>query len=145
VLRKIHPASGVYDVVIVQSSGAEPGDSRILKGAPVFVVYLDIGLPKMSMLQYATAIPQGPVINLAETGALDAPYPKLTLIPKTIQTLGESILIHGFVTAAGRLRDVSILGGADGASALLALLQDWIFRPARRGDRPVEVEILLTI
>ena len=115
----------------------------------MYIVYLDLGLPKLCILQFA-ALPSAspinsPIVNLQDEGALAAPYPSLTLIPRGIQERGETILIHGFVTAVGRFRDVSILGKYDPGKMFLAMLREWIFRPALRGDQPVEVEVVLAI
>jgi hypothetical protein len=150
-IRKEHPASGSYDIVVVQSGASSgiPLAAGILKGTPVYLVYLDLGLPKMCILQFAALSPDSPIsspiVNLVDTAALAAPYPSLTLVPKRIQERGETVLIHGFVTAAGRFRDISILGSYDPGSMFLAMLREWIFRPARRGNQPVEVEVVLAI
>ena len=142
---KKHSPSGSYDVVIVQSaaSAGKRFGAALLSGT-VYVVYLDVGLPRMSTLQFSVPSGAGPIVNLDADG-IDAPYPSMTVVPKSAQKQGDSILVHGFVTTEGRLRDLSIVGNSPLGKALLALLENWVFRPARRGDHPVEVEIVLTI
>jgi hypothetical protein len=148
---KRHSPSGSYDVVVVQSAasvGKRFGEA-ILTGT-VYVVYLDVGLPRMSALEFSVPSGAGPVVNL-DADDIAAPYPSLTVVPKSAQSLGDVILVHGFVTTEGRLRDLSILsndhagGNSQLGKPLLAMMENWVFRPARRGDRPVEVEIVLAI
>ncbi|HEY6369597.1 MAG TPA: hypothetical protein VIX37_03395, partial [Candidatus Sulfotelmatobacter sp.] len=110
----------------------------------VYVVYLDVGLPRMTALEFSVPSGAGPVVNL-DADDIAAPYPSLTVVPKSAQSLGDVILVHGFVTTEGRLRDLSILGVSQLGKPLLAMLENWVFRPAKRGDRPVEVEIVLAI
>ena len=53
-LRVLHPNNGVFDVVVVQSSGAEafPEASAALSGRPIYTVYLQVGAPKEWIMQY---------------------------------------------------------------------------------------------
>jgi hypothetical protein len=148
---KNHSPSGSYDVVIVQSAASvgKRFGAAILTGT-VYVVYLDVGLPRMSALEFSVPPSAGPVVNL-DADDIAAPYPSVTVVPKSAQSLGDVILVHGFVTTEGRLRDLSISSNDHGAGnsqlgkALLAMMENWVFRPAKRGDRPVEVEIVLAI
>jgi hypothetical protein len=154
IIRKEHPPAGSYDVVVVQSgsSPALPRDAGVLKSKPVYTVYLDVGLPKTCTLQFcvtpteAPPVPASPIINLLETTAIEAPYPSLTLVPRPVQSWRDPIFIHGFLTSAGRFRNLSFLGTPGSEEAyLLILLQDWEFRPARLGAERIEVEFVLTI
>jgi hypothetical protein len=148
---KNHSPSGSYDVVIVQSAASvgKRFGAAILSGT-VYVVYLDVGLPRMSALEFSVPSGAGPVVDL-DADDIAAPYPSLTAVPKSAQSQGDVILVHGFVTTEGRLRDLSISsndhggGNSQFGKALLAMMENWVFRPARRGDRPVEVEIVLAI
>jgi hypothetical protein len=148
---KRHSPSGSYDVVIVQSAASvgRRFGAGIL-GGTVYVVYLDVGLPRMSSLEFSVPSGAGPVVNL-DGDDIAAPYPSLTVVPKSAQSQGDAILVHGFVTTEGRLRDLSIFsndhggGNSQFGKALLAMLENWVFRPAKRGDRAVEVEIVLAI
>jgi hypothetical protein len=142
---KKHSPSGSYDVVVVQSaaSAGKRFGAGLLSGT-VYVVYLDVGLPRMGTLQFSVPSGAGPIVNL-DADDIAAPYPSVTVVPKSAQKQGDTMLVHGFVTTEGRLRDLSILGNSPLGKALLALLENWVFRPARRGDQPVEVEIVLTI
>jgi hypothetical protein len=142
---KSHSPSGSYDVVVVQSAASvgKRFGAAILSGT-VYVVYLDVGLPRMSALEFSVPSGGGPVVSL-DADDIAAPYPSRTVVPKSAQSQGDVILVHGFVTTEGRLRDVSILGDSQLGKPLLAMLENWVFRPAKRGDRPVEVEIVLAI
>ena len=153
VIRKVHSATGMFDIVVVQSSPEMifPSGADTLTGKPVYTVYLEVGIEKAWILQFClprnaqTLDITGPVVQLAAMDTLQAPYPLLTLIPKSRPPHSAYLLFHGFLTESGRFRDLTKLSRADEASEFLSLLQKWEFRPATRGTEPVEVEILLAI
>lgn len=149
-----HPANGVFDVV-VQSSGLEgfPESAGVLSGKPVFSVFLAVGAARDWILQYCipfgeevNAIFEDGVVKLGTPTRVQSPYPRLTFRPDVGFRQSGFMMLHGFITEAGRFQDLKILGVNDpGDSASLAALERWEFRPASRNGAPVRVEILLAI
>jgi len=87
-------------------------------------------------------------ITAEETAPLSPPYPLATAIPNSLlkQAWTRHILLHGFLNANGKLRDMSAAEAGNAiARQVLELLGDWQFRPAMKQDKPVDVEILLAI
>jgi hypothetical protein len=154
--RIVHPASGVFDVV-VQSSGLEgfPESAGVLTGKPIYSVYLNVGAPKEWILQYAlpagdAASPEvsGGVVRLGNSSPLTAPYPHLTFRPPIKARTGSSyVMVHGFLDGNGRFEGLKVLGTttAEEAPQILTVLERWEFRPAMQDGQPVRVEILLAI
>jgi len=145
---------GVFDVVVVQSTAAETQfrSFGILKGKPVYTVYLQLGMPKTWVLQYclpstSSANAQPGVVNLDNPQPVTPPYPITTVLTDVeLQPKAGYTLIHGFLTAAGKFRNMILLGKPDQQLArLLQLLEEWEFRPAMKGDTAAEVEVLLAI
>ncbi|MCU1275364.1 MAG: hypothetical protein JWO48_2795 [Bryobacterales bacterium] len=156
-LRVVHPGNGVFDVVVVQSSGAEafPEATAVLSGRPIYTVYLQVGAPKEWILQYcvpnmARPIQTGNFVSLGNPAPVGAPYPMVTIRPpEDWQHGSEYLLIHGFLDEAGRLRNLTMLSNRQPASpttgAILDYLAYWEFRPAVVDGRPVKVEVILAV
>jgi hypothetical protein len=153
--RIAHPAGGVFDVV-VQSSGIDgsPESAGVLSGRPVYSVYVHAGAPQDWTLQYCipagedqSAEVSGPIVRLGNPAPLKAPYPTVTLRPPVRRPPGSYVMVHGFVSPAGRFQNLRVLGAvpARDAELVLAVLEQWEFRPAARQGQPVRVEILLAI
>ena len=154
-MRRGQVRQGVFDVVVVQSAAAETQfrSFGILKGKPIYTVYLQLSLPKAWILQYclpvtaAAASAVSGVVRLDDPQPVTPPYPIATVLSEMeLQPKSSYTLIHGFLTAAGKFRDMTLLGKVDQQlSRLLQLLEKWEFQPARKGDAPAEVEVLLAI
>lgn len=155
VTRIKHPPSGIFDVVIMQSSAGDevPEAEGVLTGSPVYTVYLVVGGDKEWRMQFCLS-GRAPVktgtyqVNAEETGALTPPYPVSTVVPNSVLTLERPrySILHGLLTAAGKLRNMVLVESHNAAIAqVIPLLDQWQFRPAMRDGQPVEVEVLLAI
>jgi hypothetical protein len=154
VIRVAHPVNGNFDVVILQSVSRDdlPDVAGTLSGNPVYTVYLKVGDEREWLLEYC--IPTNVTragqyqVNIDDSGAVSAPYPLTTVIPKNVVELPhpKHIVLHGLLGTAGVFREIN---GPDAESPLvrevLPLLREWQFRPAMRDRVPVEVEVLLII
>lgn len=156
-LRILHPAGGVFDVVVVQTStpDAFSEGAEALSGRPIYTVYLEVGAPKEWILQYCVPNMTGPVqtgslVSLGNSDPMSAPYPTVTVRPPEDWKHGEGyLLVHGFLDESGRLRDMKILVSEDEqgptTAALLEYLPYWEFRPAVVDGHPVKVEVILAV
>jgi hypothetical protein len=153
--RVVHPAGGVFDVV-VQSSGTGnfAESSGVLSGKPVYSAYVRAGGGKDWLLQYcvpagdeAAVQTSGQVVRLTSGAPLVAPFPQTTMRPPVRPRPGRHVMVHGYITPQGRFRDLKVLGASASSEAemVLAVLDQWEFRAASRDGQPLEVEILLAI
>jgi hypothetical protein len=151
----VHPTGGVFDVV-VQSSGPEgfPESAGVLSGKPIYSVYLAVGAPREWILQYCIPAEEadsaevvGGVVRLGNPAPLTAPYPRTTFRPPPHHRPGGYLMVHGLIAANGRFQDLRVLGAGDPQdnAHVIAVLEQWEFRPATRQGRPVHVEVLLAI
>jgi hypothetical protein len=155
VTRIVHPANAVFDVVIMQSAVRDdmPETAGLLSGSPVYTVYLRVGDQREWLLEYcipSAARPQNMYqIDVSDPGEISPPYPMTTVVPNSVwgQRSTRYTVLHGFITAAGRLRNVTTAAGPAQALArqLLPALPEWQFRPVLQNRKPIEVEILLLI
>jgi hypothetical protein len=156
-LRILHPAGGVFDVVVVQTSTSDAFSegAQALSGRPIYTVYLEVGAPKEWILQYCVPNMSGPVqtgslVSLGNPDPMSAPYPTVTVRPPEDWQHGSGyLLVHGFLDETGHLRDMKILASQDPQSpttdALLEYLPYWEFRPAVVDGHPVKVEVILAV
>lgn len=154
-VRIDHPPSGVFDVVVVQPAPIEgfPESSGALSGRPVYSVFLRVGAPKEWILQYCvpgedqSLVVSGGLVRLGNPSPVSAPYPRVTYLPVLRRRPGSYMMVHGFLDAAGRFQQLQALRAADRheAESVIPVLEQWEFRPATRGGRPIGVEILLAI
>ncbi len=153
--RVIHPTGGVFDVV-VQSTGTEgfPESSGVLSGKPVYSAYIQAGGGHDWLMQYCVPASEEVVAQVSEsvvrllTGSpLVAPYPRVTMRPPVKPRPGKNVMVQGYITVEGRFRDLKVLtaSSASEAEMVLAVLEQWEFRPATRDGKPLQVEILLAI
>jgi hypothetical protein len=152
--RLIRPQSGTYEVAIVQSSGVVPGSSGLLKGKPVYSVYIPVGTGKEWILQYclpaddAQPAARSQVVQLGNITPITAPY-AFSIIGPTIQFRpgARYAFIHGFVNASGRFEHLAEASDQEieNIAAVLESLGQWEFRPATKDGVPAMVEILLCI
>ena len=152
--RLIRPQSGAYEVAIVQSSGVVPGSNGMLKGKPVYSVYIPVGAGKEWILQYclpeddAHPAAQSQVVQLGNITPITAPY-AYSIIGPAIQFRAGAryAFIHGFVNASGRFEHLVEASDQEieNIAAVLESLGQWEFRPATKDGVPAMVEILLCI
>lgn len=152
--RLIRPQTGTYEVAIVQSSGVVPGSNGLLKGKPVYSVYIPAGTGKEWILQYCLPAEDAPpaarsqVVQLGNITPITAPY-AYTIIGPAIQFRAGAryAFIHGFVNASGRFEHLAEASDQEieNIAAVLESLGQWEFRPATKDGVPAMVEILLCI
>jgi hypothetical protein len=155
VIRIQHPANGNFDVVIMQSLVRDdlPDLAGMLTGSPVFTVYLSVGDQKDWLLEYCVPAREKKQvsayqIDVEDAGSVTPPYPISTMIPDSIrvQSTANPIVLRGLLTATG---SVQVTRSPDTSSSfmyqLVALVNQWQFRPALRNNKPIDVEVLLVI
>ena len=152
--RLIRPPTGTYEVAIVQSSGVVPGSRGLLKGKPVYSVYIPVGTGKEWILQYclpeedAHPAARSQVVQLGTITPITAPY-AFSIIGPAIQFRegARYAFIHGFVNASGRFEHLEEASDREieNIAAVLESLGQWEFRPATKDGVPAVVEILLCI
>jgi hypothetical protein len=149
-LIHIHvPRDGQYGVVVVGSSLADkyPETVDLWSGRLIYTVYLHVGLKKNWILQYS--LPHS--ADAASTSAASqpaAPWPfDIVRSSAAPDPDADAVLVHGFVTVAGRFEKLAVAFPASFAQAdfLLHALQQWQFRPATQSGQPILVEVLLII
>jgi hypothetical protein len=95
----------------------------------------------------ATAVMQFSQVKQADrgffVGDLIPPESIFTVLPNELRSAHQ--VISCVLTTEGKLKEVKILDGAAGATsqAMREALETWRFRPAYRGDSPIEVNVLL--
>ncbi|RPI20112.1 MAG: hypothetical protein EHM65_00260 [Acidobacteriales bacterium] len=152
-----HPANGVFDIVVTQSSSdpAFTESAGVLTGQPVYSVYLQVGAPRAWVLQYcvprevspAPQVAEG-VVNIGNPSPLKAPLPLVTVLPPvTMLPRNGYIIVHGSLNASGQLTNLVVMRAPNAKmnEMILSELGKWQFRPAVRDGAPVTVEILLAI
>jgi len=150
-VRIVHPEKGVFAFVLTQTTPPE-GAPPVFQGRPVYTVYLDVGTPEQWTLHYvsteASGELKGNVLHLFALRPLEAPYPRVTVVPTDLSTRsGSHLLVSGILDVEGRLRDLQPAGDGDAGicARLIAFLERWSFRPARRAGLPGEVAVLLVV
>jgi hypothetical protein len=113
-----------------------------------YTVYLHVGLAKSWILQYSL-----PRSNEAEDGGnvtrLEAPWPynivRPNIAPDSLNA--DALLVHGFVTEAGKFESLGVAFPPDFQQAQFVLdaLNQWQFRAAAKNGRAQRVEVLLII
>jgi hypothetical protein len=149
--RIVRPKDGKYSVVItgISNLDAYPEAAGILTGKLVYSVYIRAGARKEWILQFC--LPKTAEQRTTVRGSaipLEAPYPFLIYHPNlTLLNDPDYLIVHGFITAAGRFDHLSAFGDIDSASKqlLLGALEHWEFRPASKDGEPSIVEIALII
>ncbi len=108
--------------------GKLPGDN--------YTVYVDTSHGTVVM-QFAEVTPN------AHPGALTGPQGLRTDLPAALPR--ARVVIKCKLTATGNLKEIQVLepGPAPMTAQLLAALPNWKFRPATRGEYPVEVNAIL--
>jgi hypothetical protein len=144
------PHDGQFGAVVVGSSMEEkyPEAAPIWSGRMSYTVYLHVGLSKSWILQYSLSRAD----NAAAAGNIthiEAPWPynivRPNIPPGAIDA--DALMVHGFISPAGRFQTLSILFPPQFAQAQFVLdsLAQWQFRPATQNGQNVLVEVLLII
>lgn len=109
-----------------------------LKGDKVYTIYIETGAGP-AVLQYAD--PSS--IRRRYSQELSAPEPMRADMPAGVSR--SRMVVACVLDRSGVLRNLHVLepGPADMNSKVLAALPNWKFRPAERGDEPVEVNAIL--
>lgn len=147
------PANGNYDIVVLEASlpSEFPRPDQYISGRPIRTVYLDAGWRRDWVLQYAepkqASGTTGMVVTLERVEKLTDPYVQLALIPPDGVLRADSyLLFHGRISKEGRFVDLKPGGRVtDDHRRLLSYLNRWVFRPPTRGNRPVDVEMVLVV
>lgn len=153
--RLVRPREGGYEIAIVQSGGGVvPGSAGLLKGRPVYSVYIPVGAGKEWILQYCLPTEEGrgaapsQVVQLGNVAPIAAPY-AFTILGPVVRFLAGARygFIHGFVNASGRFEHLTEASEPvmDNLDAILEALEQWEFRPAMKDGVPTVVEVLLCI
>jgi len=155
--RTEYPRSGAYDVAIANAESSVPGSSGLLRGRPVYSVYVSTGSGKDWVLQFAalgtSAVSpgHGAVISLdrISTTQLHAPFAFVILRPPVLHLLDDARygFVRGIINVEGRFEALQISGPFrfEDPVELLRSLSMWEFRPATRDGVPVPVEVLLCV
>ena len=150
-MRIVRPKDGKFTVVVLGSANlqAYPEAAGILSGKLVYTVYVRTGGRKEWILEFC--LPRGAEQGVKTRGSavpIEAPYPFVIYRPHlTPLNDPDYLIVHGYITAAGRFDHLSALGDIDSASKelLIGALEHWEFRPASRDGEPSAVEIALII
>jgi hypothetical protein len=136
-----HPGLGVT-VVATSRSGGAFNFYGALKGDKVYTIYLETGLGP-AVMQFADPTSE----HHAYGEELASPEPMRVEVrgdlPASFQP--SRLVIACTLDRSGSLRGTQVLepGSAEMTSKVLASLPTWKFRPAFRGDQPVEVNAIL--
>ena len=132
-----HKRSGIT-VVASSRSGGVFNYYGALKGDRVYSIYIDTSLGT-AVMQFAD--PESAAHPYAED--LTAPEPLYKDLPQGIRS--THVVFVGILSRSGEIKDLKVLepGAAEATSRLLAALPSWKFRPAFRGNDPVEVNVIL--
>jgi hypothetical protein len=153
-IRIMHPPAGNFDVVVMAPGGRNElsGLGGALKGSPIYTVYLHVGDESEWTLEFCPPYVPQPQntsyrVYVSDTAPVSAPYPVTTTIPDSIlrDPRSTTLVFHGFLSAAGRFRDMVPDRIDATAESVGSVLGDWQFWPASRSDVPIEVEVRLIV
>ncbi len=144
------PKDGQFGAVVVGSSMEEkyPETAPLWSGRLSYTVFLHVGLSKSWILQYSLSQAD----NAAASGNIthiEAPWPynivRPNIPPGAIDA--DALMVHGFITPAGRFQALRVLFPPQFAQAqfVLEALAQWQFRAATQNGQNVLVEVLLII
>jgi len=144
------PKDGHFGAVVIGQSLEEkfPEASGVWNGRVAYTAYLHVGLAKSWILQYSLPLSTDPSGG-GTLASLEAPWPydmvRPTIAPGSIDA--DALMIHGFVNQSGRFETLSVVFPQPFAATqfVLAALEQWQFRPARRDGQSAKVEVLIII
>jgi hypothetical protein len=131
-----HKRSGITVVATSRSGGVLPYYG-LLKGDN-YSIYINTSLGE-AVMQYSD--PSS--VNRPSREALSEPEPLRKDLPDGLRP--TRVVFTGILDRTGVLKDLRVLdpGAADTTSKILAALPKWKFRPAFRGEEPVEVTAII--
>ena len=149
-------------ILISNSTSAMPEAVGVLKGNPVYTVYVEVpNSPRKWVLQFCETEDQagaleygdGGVIKVRTHKRIDLPYAfrktplELRFNEEQLRALPRRIVVYATLSADGELDNFRVIAGAESdlEPTIIAGLQKWEFSPAFRDGRPVAVEALFGI
>jgi hypothetical protein len=119
-------------------SGGVFGYYDVLKGDRNYSIYIETSLGT-AVMQYADAASAAH----PSSEKLTAPEAMHKDLPESLRP--TRVIIACILDRSGTLRDLRVLepGAADTTSKILVALRSWKFRPAFRGNEPIEVNAIL--
>jgi hypothetical protein len=133
----VHKGSGIT-IEATPRSGGVFGYYGILKGDRNYSIYIDTSLGT-AVMQYADAA------SAAHPSSenLSAPEPMRKDLPAGLRP--TRVIIACILDRSGEIKEMRVLepGAAETTSKILVALHSWKFRPAFRGNEPVEVNAIL--
>jgi hypothetical protein len=132
-----HTGSGIT-IEATPRSGGVFAYYDVLKGDRNYSIYIDTSVGT-AVMQYADAASAAHPSSVN----LTAPEPMRKDLPPDLRP--THVVIACIVTRSGEVKDIKVLepGAADSTSKILTALHGWKFRPAFRGDEPVEINAIL--
>jgi hypothetical protein len=111
--------------------------STLLKGGKVYTIYIDTSVGT-AVLQFAEHLPSTQEFQ----ADLTAPEPTNLDLPKDMPP--PQILVACILDKSGLIKNPRLLRSGDDRTAahMMAAIQQWQFRPALRGNEPVEVDAI---
>lgn len=132
-----HKGSGIM-IEATPRSGGVFNYYGVLKGDRNYSIYIETSLGT-AVMQYADAASA----SHPSSQALSAPEPMRKDLPAGLRP--TRVVIACILDRSGEIKDVKVLepGAAETTSKILVALHSWKFRPAFRGNEPVEVNAIL--
>ena len=132
-----HKGSGIT-IEATPRSGGVFGYYDVLKGDRNYSIYIETSLGT-ALMQYADAASA----THPSSEKLSAPEPMRKDLPDGLRP--TRVVIACILDRSGDLKDLKVLepGAAETTSKILVALRSWKFRPAFRGNEPVEVNAIL--
>jgi hypothetical protein len=149
--KLVLPRDGKFGVVVMGSSAAEayPDSVGLMTGKVVYTVYLKLGLRKNWILQYCLpGTVEQTFLAKGSATRVDAPWPFLMLRPDLeIGPSVDALILRGMVDTEGHFEKLALVFPNEfpKKELLLSSLRKWEFRPAKRDQQPIAVEVLLII
>lgn len=167
-IRIVHPVNGRHNVTIVQSGVDQilPLVRDLLKGDPVYTVYLKVGWSKEWVMHYCVPregapMPKqvGGVVSLSSPKEVLPPYPIITLaplqrliqqteeVPKSATLKRAPMLFSGYLNVYGDLEGMKQEGKDDSGlgQMIVEALASWKMRPAMRSEAATKVQVILVV
>jgi len=132
-----HTGSGIT-IEATPRSGGVFAYYGVLKGDRNYSIYIQTSIGT-AVMQYADPASAAHPSN----EPLTAPEPMHKELPANLRP--TRVIVACILNRSGELRNVKVLepGAAESTSKILVALQSWKFRPAFRGNEPVEVNAIL--
>jgi hypothetical protein len=132
-----HKGSGIT-IEATPRSGGVFAYYDVLKGDRNYSIYIETSLGT-AVMQYADPASAAHPSSLN----LTAPEPMRKELPTGLRP--TRVIVACIIDRSGEVKDPKVLepGAAETTSRILVALHNWKFRPAFRGDEPVEVNAIL--